>query len=198
MKKIPLVLLGLFLSACSLIPESPPLPMYSLGGAENVEVQVTAVAESIIVDRPQAPGRMDSKRIVLKGPGFREDVIANGQWADSLTKLLQDQLIAAFDNTRVVKAASRPDAGVASGFALQSTVQDFSGTLDGKNAVNIHMNIRLLDTASRQVLATETIRITRPVNNPSVEGVVGAFNEALTEALAKTVTWSVTQMKVKR
>lgn len=178
---IPFLMLGL--AACSILPDSPPVPVYTLQGHYASSVQGEA---PLVVERPKAVGRLSTRHMVIHESSGRQNSVANAQWTDSLPKLLQNQMIMALSQTGYV--AARPDAGIISDGILQTELHDFSWH-DAEGEVVISVTARLVEAHSRRVMASQTFHVKKAMNDASVERLVMTFNEGLSELGDRLVTW---------
>jgi len=189
-KPLSLVLL-LGLTACTLFPEVPPVPIYTLK-APSIEPQGSkTIARSVVVDIPQASAFYNTQRIAVSFPGFKKDYYANGQWGDQLPDLLQQVLVQTLEDSGSFKSISRAGQGMAADLILQSELREFSATYDTGEAphVVISLHVKLVDTKEGHVVASQTFtREGGPLKNTLVS-VVGGFNAESQSLVREVLEW---------
>lgn len=189
------LLLGL--SACTLFPEVPPMPIYTLS-APAVESQGgKEIARSVVVDVPQANAFYNTQRIAVSFPGFKKDYYANGQWGDQLPDLLQQVLVQMLEDSGSFKSISRAGQGMAADIILQSELREFSATYDKAEVphVVISLHVKLVDAKEGHVVVSQTFtREGGPLKN-TLESVVGGFNAETQSLVSEVLTWVVESVR---
>ena len=169
-------LLGL--TACSLFPEVPPVPIYNLTSPRMETKGEKTITRSVVVDIPQSSAFYNTQRIAVSFPGFKKDYYANGQWGDQLPDLLQQVVVQSLEDSGSFKSISRAGQGMAADIILQSEVREFSATYDKAETphVVISMHVKLVNAKEGHVIASRTFtREGGPLKN-TLESVVGGFN----------------------
>ena len=81
--------------------------------------------------------------------------------------------------------------GLKTKYVLQSEIQDFSAYDLDKNTPTVYLKVsfKLIDFHERQVIAAKIFSETTPVSSPTMQGIVGAFNQGVHCLLEKIVPW---------
>ncbi len=195
-KPFSLVLL-LSLTACSIFPDVPPVPIYTLSAPTVESNGDKSIARSIVVDIPQSNAFYNTQRIAVSFPGFKKDYYANGQWGDQLPDLLQQVLVQTLEDSGSFKSISRAGQGMAADIIMQSEVREFSATYDKPEAprVVISLHVKLVDAKEGHVVASQTFtREGEPLKN-TLESVVGGFNAENQSLVTEVLEWVVESVR---
>ncbi len=197
-----LLMLGLLslLSACSILPKTEPSTIYQLPAAPVSTVSAGApVSWSLRVAKPQATMVLDSPRIAVVPQG---SVISNYQgarWGDTGPVLLRNRLLDGFQADGRVQQVSSDDAQLQADVVLSSDLRAFQAEYhDGQVAVVVRLDVQLVDSASRKILAARRFDVQQPASSAQVADVVRAFGQASNALSAQLVPWTVAQGEAKR
>lgn len=190
---------SLTLSACGSLDKllGPPdaLQMYALNPAAPAAAPSgNKVGWALAIQKPDAPGNLDSERIALARSGTQLDYYANAAWSDHLPDLVQTALLAGFEASGRIDAVSRDDDGLHSDYQLSTDLRDFEAryaTANGVPNVAVTIIAHMSDTRSRKILANLSVNLTEPASANSVDAVVQALNTALAKAVNQIVQWAL-------
>ncbi len=183
------------LSACSGIIGPPePAPLYMLkntpmpaGGGPRVPWQVSVVL-------PDSPDSLDTSRIALVQPSDQMDYYANSSWQDRLPFLVQSALIDAFEASGRIASVGRDTDGLKSDYLLLTDIHDFQARYDVADApptAVVKLSVKLIAARTRTIAQATSVGKEVPTTQNSVPAVVQAFNQALSETMAQTVSWAL-------
>lgn len=183
------------LAACSGIigpPEAPPLYMLKAStgpasGGPRVPWQMSVVL-------PDAPDSLDSARIALVQPSNQLDYYANSSWQDRLPFLVQSALIDAFESSGRIASVGRDTDGLKSDYLLLTDIHDFQArydVADGVPTAVVKLSVKLIAARTRTIAQATSVGKEVAASQNSVPAVVDAFNQALSAAMAQTVTWAL-------
>lgn len=189
------LLLGL--TACTLFPEVPPVPIYTLSAPSLEAKGSKTIARSVVVDVPQSSAFYNTQRIAVSFPGFKKDYYANGQWGDQLPNLLQQVMVQTLEDSGSFKSLSRAGQGMAADIVLQSELREFSATYDKPETphVIISVHVKLVDAKAGHVVASQTFtREGEPLKN-TLGSVVGGFNAENHSLVREVMEWVVESLR---
>lgn len=172
-------------------PSNPPAQIYRLSPEMTSQPGAPAVKWQLAVARPDTSQILDSDRIALLR-GSVMDYYADAQWNDSVPRLVQSLLVEAFDRSGRVQSATT-ESNLRADMLLTTELRDFEAQYLAANTppdVVIDIQAKLLD-ARGQVIASLDSRQTAHATQDSVAGVVNAFDQAMTAALAQIVGWTL-------
>ena len=190
---------SLALSACGSLdklvgpPDAPQ--MYALRPTVPAASGGGKVSWALAIQKPDAPGNLDSARIALARNGAQLDYYANAAWPDRLPDLVQTALLAGFEASGRIDAVSRDDDGLHSDYQLSTDLRDFEAryaTPGGAPNVAVSIIAHIADTKSRKMTASLAVNLTEPASANSVDAVVQALNGALAKAVDQIVQWALT------
>ncbi len=190
------LLVGLsLLSACSILPKSEPSNVYLLPAAPAVSASTAApVSWSLRVAKPQAVMVLDSPRIAVVPEG---SVISNYQgarWSDNGPVLLRDRLLDGFQADGRIRELSSDDAQLQADLVLVSDLRAFQSEYHGGQVtVVVRLDVQLVQSASRKIVAARRFDIRQPASSAGVADVVAAFGQASNSLSAQLVPWVVQQ-----
>jgi cholesterol transport system auxiliary component len=192
---------SLALSACGSLdklvgpPDAPQ--MYALRPAvPAARPGGNKVSWALAIQKPDAPGNLDSARIALARNGAQLDYYANAAWPDRLPDLVQTALLAGFEASGRIDAVSRDDDGLHSDYQLSTDLRDFEAryaTPGGAPNVAVSIIAHISDTKSHKMAASLAVALSEPASANSVDAVVQALNTALAKAVDQIVQWALTQ-----
>lgn len=186
------------LSACGSLDKliGPPdaSQMYALRPAVPAASGGGKVDWALSIQKPDAPGNLDSARIALARNGSQLDYYANAAWPDRLPDLVQTALLAGFEASGRIDTVARDEDGLHSDYQLSTELRDFEARYaapDGVPNVAVTIIAHVADTKSRKMAASLAVNLTEPASANSVDAVVRALNTALAKAVDQIVQWAL-------
>jgi cholesterol transport system auxiliary component len=149
---------------------------------------------ALAIQKPDAPGNLDSARIALARNETQLDYYANAAWPDRLPDLVQTALLAGFEASGRIDAVSRDDDALQSDYQLSTDLRAFEARYaasGGAPSVAVTIIAHMADTKSRKILANLSVNLTEPASANSVDAVVQALNIALAKAVDQIVQWAL-------
>jgi len=149
---------------------------------------------ALAIDIPDASDSMDSRRIPLIKADSTLDYYADAVWPDSLTKLVQTALVAAFQASGRIPSVSRTQDALHADYELGTELRDCTAHYsapDGIPTVSVLMVAQMSTVHGRKVVASFTAKQDTPASQNSTAAVVAAFNAALAAAVGQIVQWAV-------
>lgn len=190
MKKSLFIILGCFLTGCTLFPEGEaPLPLYTLKSKSLSQTSV--LTAPLAIDLPGCEASLNTQRIAITLLPYQRDYMANGQWPDRLPKVIQEVFLDSFSARWGGVHVNRNEAGLQTNYILSSEIQDFSVYHLEKGCPEVHLKImmKVVDFKNRQPLAAQVFTEKVPVTSVTMNSIVSAFNEGLQKLLSKTIPW---------
>jgi cholesterol transport system auxiliary component len=147
----------------------------------------------VVVTEPLTLSPADSDRIVIRPTPATVATIKGAQWVERLPRLVQTRLIQSFENGRVLRAVTRPDARINAQYELNTEIRRFEIDLSGGQAV-AEFSVKLISQSTGRIVAAQIFKATAPA--PSDTGAVAshALDMALGEVLRRIVGWTATQV----
>ncbi|MFD2251314.1 cholesterol transport system auxiliary component [Pseudochelatococcus lubricantis] len=188
MTKLAALSLGLAVAACA----SPPVATFDLAASSAARSRGSGAraGEALTVTEPVALQSLDGNTIVVRGRGGELTMLSDAQWADRLPRLVQAQLLRAFEDAGRLGRVTRPNDGVVTVRQLNTELRQFNIDSATGEAV-VEISARVVDTLSGNVLRarvfTGRVPVPGTVNGPSAAATLDA---ALAKVLAEVVGWA--------
>jgi len=186
---------ALALAGCSGLFGGEPTHLYRLTPKSTYPPNLPHRSVQLLVDVPLAPAGVDNSRIALSRSPVSIDYFADSEWTDRTPLLVQTALLQSFENSKTITAIDRESVGLRADFVLRTEIRHFEAVYDssdGPPEVWVAMIVRLVNPASRDVVAqTSFERRWRAAAN-EVPSIVSAFDEAIGGVMKDIVVWTVT------
>jgi cholesterol transport system auxiliary component len=165
---------------------STPRESFDLRGADEPHhARSLQRSARLVVEEPHAILPVNSDRIVLRTDAQEVAFLADAQWADRLTKLAQERIVAAFERAGL----SVPPAGVATRATLSSDIRRFEIDLRRDLAV-IEISARLVDQGTAREIAARVFAVEAPAPHSKGQDAARALGTAMDEAARQIVAWA--------
>jgi cholesterol transport system auxiliary component len=181
-------------TACSILPTSEPVAIYRLP-APPLAGSVTATNDSgsqrsLRVLTPYGNRAIDSERILVLPQNNLVQSYAGARWSDPAPVLLRNRLLQAFTADGRIRYLSSDDSNVLADQELGGDLLSFQSEYrNGTPAVSIQFNARLIDSASRRIIAVRSFNVSQPVSGVQTPQVVEAFGQASDVLAADVISW---------
>jgi cholesterol transport system auxiliary component len=180
------------LSACSLFPESTPQDIYRLPPSTVAASRGEAADISLRINHPAANDVLSSTRIVVVPEGNRLSVYKGARWSTPVPFLWRDHLLDAFRSdgriARLSSAAEGLQADVELGGELRAFQTEYRA---GLPEVVIYLDARLVEAASKRIIASRRFAVMEEVNGEEIPAVVGAFGRANDALARELIDWTI-------
>lgn len=189
MKKLSLFMSLCVLSGCSILGTVELPSIYILRGTCLKPAHTLSVP--LAIDTPTCEPSLDTPQIAINPSPYQRSYLADGQWPDRLSKVLQQAFVASYSSRWGGEYVSQMGAGLQTTYVLQADVHDFSVYDLGKPFPKVRLKIlmKIVDLRNRTVLAAHPFCETTPVRSLRMGEVVEAFNKALHSLIAKSIPW---------
>jgi len=184
------------LSGCiSLIPEGlPPARIMTLSIDTTNMAKLKQVKWQMVVENPTAPSSLNSNRIIyqkLNSPiqSYYENLI----WQDRLPNVLQNKIIAAFDEAAITTGVARPAMGLKADYMMQIAVDDFQIEYIGKHSPQTHirLSIKMIRMPSRTIKRYKVFDNKVTATDDNINAIAKAFNQNLSQIINELAVWVI-------
>jgi cholesterol transport system auxiliary component len=186
---------ALALAGCaSLFVATPPGNLYRLAAANDFPSNLPDVGAQMLVDLPEAPAAIDTNRIALSKSPLSLDYYADSVWTDRVPDVLENLLVASFEDSRAITAIGRGSSGLRADFILRTEIRHFEAVYDAAGdppRVWVTIIARLVAMPQRRIIAQGRFEQRAPAAADNVPAVVAAFNTATDTALRAIVLWTL-------
>jgi cholesterol transport system auxiliary component len=180
------------LSGCAGLPGfSVPDDTFTLSEPPVLESLPSAPRRQVLVTQPIALDILDSNQIVIRTGPSAVQYLAASQWNDVLPRIVQSQLIKAFENTNAIGGVGREGEGLAIDYQLITTIRNFEVVAYGSPLARVEFSVKLLNDRNGVVMAQRVFTATAPVPAGGNEAYVYALDAALDQVIAEIVPWAM-------
>lgn len=190
----------LVLGGCaSMIPgaDRDPPQLYELRPTGSFAANLPRIRAQLLVETPTATASLRSSRIAIKTQPTKLDYLADSEWTDLATNLMQTLLVESFDNSGRIAGVARQGGGLRTDFLLKSDLREFHAEMyKGSPArTRIRLHVRLVRWNDRDIVASRTFETAELLAGESGEAIVASFDAAVGGVLKQVVEWSLRQMR---
>lgn len=181
--------LGMGLAGCS---SSAVNDTFDLSAAQvDVSPKASARSRQLLVADPSALKALDSEQILVRVSGSEIRYLKNSQWSDRLGRVVQANLVEAFENTGRLGGVGRPGQGLAIDYQLVSDIRTFEIVASGGDRGVVEISVKLLNDRNGTVKAQRSFRAEARASGTSNEAYVDALNRAFAAVTADMVAWTL-------
>lgn len=192
---VPSVVLLVLAGCSSLFGRSDPAHLYRVTPKSTYPPDLPHRSVQLLIDLPLAPAGLDTSRIALTRSAVSIDYFADSEWTDRATLLVQTTLLESFENSGAINAIDRESVGLRADFILKTEMRHFEAVYDspdGAPEVWVSINARLVNPASRDVVAQTSFERRQRASTNDMPNIIWAFDEALGEVMKGIVVWAIT------
>jgi len=131
----------------------------------------------------------DSQKITLRSPTGEIQHLGNGQWSDSLSRMMQEKIIQSFENAKLIRAVTRPNEAVTADFQLLTDIRKFQIATAPEPTAEVEFAAKVLG-ANGKILDGQVFRASAPVKSMDDAVAVAALNEAFAKTATDLVVWA--------
>ena len=195
---LPVLLLSLSmlsLPACSIVPKKEPLSLYAPQAQVQPDPSWPTVQWQLQLPRPHASELLDSPRIVVRPAEGELQVYHGAVWAEPAPDLVQDAVLAAFEDSGRIGGVGRRGTGIAGDYELLLDIRRFESDYAGGATPQADVEIvaKLVANRTNVVVATRTLRQRVPASGTAVGEVTRAFGTAMTNIVQELVGWTLVE-----
>lgn len=153
-----------------------------------------AVAGTLLVDQPFAPGNYDSNRLVVIREGGSIQLMPEMRWVERIPRMLQNDLVRAIEATGVAPVLTRQAASVRGDYLLETEIRRFGAVVDGAPSIELRLTARVIDRSGPDILAQKVFSRTAPAAGTAADDQIDAYRTAYGSLVADIAAWSIREM----
>ncbi|MCB1666017.1 MAG: membrane integrity-associated transporter subunit PqiC [Pseudomonadales bacterium] len=190
-----LTLVGvLALSACGVLPERTPVDLFELPDSSLRASASTPRLDSLRLVTPSTIDALGGTRLLVQVADHSYQAHPGVRWASPVPQLWRDWLLDAFWRDGRVDALSTSSDGLQATLELGGMLRALNHEYaDGRSVAVIRFDARLVETASRRIIASRRFEVEEPVQGTEATNVVTAMGRAADALAAQLVPWTVEQ-----
>jgi cholesterol transport system auxiliary component len=180
----------MFLSGCAL-KEAPPLNYYSLDIGKMPVVEHSKYRNKVLkVAYPKPLTEKLTDRISFSYSSSDRGIYQNSQWSNTLEKLLEGNIIAALQQSRLFKAVLPYSSTAGVDLRLESMIYDFSHHVRGDASYAVvSIEFALIDTHTGKLIKTKRFSYRENTRTTDAKGYVEASNIILHRMGKDLINW---------
>jgi len=192
------LLFAVFLCACSVLPERVPVELYELPpstveSSSQEQRATTPTLPSLRLATPSASDALGTTRLLVRVQNGSFQAHPGARWAAAAPVLWRDWLLDAFWRDGRVGALSTSSDGLQSALELGGMLRSLHHDYGDRSVAVIRFDARLVDTASRRILASRRFEAEAPVQGSAPADVVTALGAAADELARELIPWTLEQ-----
>lgn len=159
--------------------------LYELAAPSMTQLE-NAPSGQITVSEPTAVVAFDTQKILYRSDSGETVPAEDGQWGDSLPKILQAKVIQTFENANYMRVVRGTD-GFSSEHQLLLDLRRFHVSTAPERIAEVEFTAKIADGG--KVSDGRLFRATAPVRGEGAGAAAAGLNEAFGQAAAALVTW---------
>jgi phospholipid/cholesterol/gamma-HCH transport system substrate-binding protein len=175
-------------------PKAPPLS-YILSAPEfppPQEPESKALTSQIALPEPTALVAFETQKVLVAPSPDELKPLEEGQWADSVPKLVQAKMVESFQNAGFAHVDKATD-GFTPDVQLLLEIRSFEVSLAAPSAAQIEISAKLLG-ADGKIAAERSFRATAPATGVDSPAAAAALNQAFQTVAHDIVVWAQTSI----
>lgn len=189
------VLVTAALSGCAMLSGPSSQDVYRLPPPTLTAADRDSLDVSLSLQRPNASGALASARIVVIPQDHRISAYGGSRWSSPAPVLWRDYLLNAFQQDGRIARLTGDEEDVRADWKLGGTLRSFHTEYQqGGPRVVIEFDARLVDTQSREIVASREFVVTQPIDGEQVPQVVKAFGRAADQMARQITAWTAQQL----
>lgn len=141
-----------------------------------------------MVPEPTALVALETQKILIRLEAGGTLPLENGQWSDSLPKLIQAKIVQSFENANYLRSVARPFEGLAADFQLLIDIREFQLSSASEPVGEIEFAAKILGPDGR-ILDARIFRAAAPAKAADASAAAAALDQAFGKAAIELVVW---------
>ena len=183
--------MALFVGGCAALGGSkPPPPTYDLTAPQTFPRVARAPRGQLIIPEATGLSVLDSDKIVVRPAAGEIAVLADAQWSDRLTKLVQARTIETFENASRLRAVGRPSDRLSADYQLLLDIRAFEILIPAGPAAEVEIAVKIVGDRSGRIIAARVFRAIVPAGATQGPAAVAALDAAFGRVTTDLVLWT--------
>jgi cholesterol transport system auxiliary component len=189
-----LLLLGLTACGLNLVKLAPASNLYDLNTNPQFAGNIPGVTWQLVIDEPVASRALDTDRIVVRPNPSEITYLADAKWTERAPRLVQSQLIHAFERSGKIVGIGREAMGLRADYELNCELRAFEISYAAGRALpvaHILLTAKLVRQPGAVIVASRTFDESQKVEGTTLPMSAAAFEKALNKMLGEAVAWTL-------
>ncbi|MBC53898.1 MAG: hypothetical protein CMQ34_08695 [Gammaproteobacteria bacterium] len=196
-KQLLLVMAVVTLSACQILPERPEVTLFQLPPSTLTRAPDASDMRvgSLRLDRPGTSDALGGSRILVLTTDNSFETYAGARWSAPVPSLWRDWLLDAFWRDGSISQLSVAADGLQAQFELGGMLRALHTEFrDGRTQGVIRYDALLIDTRSREIVASQRFEAREPTADNTAAAAVAALGVAADALAGELIDWTVGQV----
>lgn len=188
-----LTLVTLTLGACNVLPERPTVDLYQLPPSAMTTASSSATAlPGLRLDRPRTNDALGGTRILALATDNSFQAYPAARWAAPVSTLWRDWLLDAFWRDGRFSQLSASADGLQAQLELTGMLRALhTEHSNGRSEAVIRYDVQLIDTRTRNIVASERFESRQALTGTSAVEAVTALGNAADQLAVDLIGWTV-------
>jgi cholesterol transport system auxiliary component len=183
--------MALSVAGCAALGGSkPPPPTYDLTVPRYFVRAGHAPRGQLLIPEVTALSPLDTDKIVVRPAVGEVAAMADAQWSDQLTKLVQARTVQAFENASLLRAVGRPGDHITADYELLLDIRTFEISVPAGPAAKVEISAKLVSEESGRIVAGRIFRATVAAGATQGPAAVAALDAAFGRVVGALVVWT--------
>jgi cholesterol transport system auxiliary component len=188
---------AIFLSGCGfkLVDLGPAPNLYDIQTTPHFAAAISPVTWQLVIDEPMASTSLDTDRILVR-PGDSEiKYFAGARWSERAPRLIQSQLLQAFDKSGAIVGVGRQAIGLHGDYELQGELMSFDTVYSGGATpmAVVAINFKVVRKPGEIIIASRNFEQKERATAPSLAAITSSFSNALSAIVSEAVPWTLSE-----
>lgn len=202
MKTIILAAIATFLfTGCStLVPQVNEFSLLTIGETSTQSATITASSKTLQYQRIKAPASLSSKAILYTKHDQEVGRYLYSSWSDTPASMMESSTITAVQESRLFANVIPAHSQSKGDYSLESDLNALYHQIHNSSTSEgfIDITYRLIDSRTRQCIATKRLIITYPADTQDAKGGVNALKKSMDELNVQIIQWLKTTIDTKK
>jgi cholesterol transport system auxiliary component len=168
-----------------------PPPTYDLSAPNIFPRSVRPPRGQIVIPNATAISALESEKIIVRPAHGQISALADAQWSDQVTKLVQIRAIQAFENANRLRAVGRPSDRIAADYQLLLDIRAFEILVSrGPVVAEVEISAKIVGERSGRIIAARVFKATVPTTAAQGPAAVAALDAAFVKVVTDIVLWA--------
>ncbi|HXZ67058.1 MAG TPA: ABC-type transport auxiliary lipoprotein family protein [Alphaproteobacteria bacterium] len=196
--RLPLAaVVALVVSSCGvkLVDLGPAPNLYDIQTAPHFSKPLAPVSWQLVINEPTASTSLDTDRILLRPGNSEIKYIAGARWSERVPRLIQSQLLRAFDKSGAIVGVGRQAIGLHGDYELQGELSSFDTVYSGGATpmTEIAINFKVVRQPGEIIIASRNFEEKERATAPSLTAITASFGNVLSTIVGQAVPWTLTE-----
>jgi cholesterol transport system auxiliary component len=192
-KTIAAIVVGLLISACNVLPEREPVDLFQLPAASISKNSGTSISGGLRLLTPDSSDALGGTRLLILDNNIFQAWPA-ARWAAPIPQLWRDWLLDAFWQDGRFNSLSTDSTVLQAELSLNGMLRAMHAeNIDGRMTAVIRFDAQLINTSSRQIIASQRFETREPLNGNSANASVAALGIAADRLARELIDWAASE-----